>query len=204
MRPVILLVDDDRAVRMSLAAMLVDAGFDVKVARSGAEALRSFRTSRPELVLLDVMMPGLDGFTVCEEMRRDDRETPIVFLSACDGERNQIRGLDVGADDYVSKSASAALLVARIRKAIIRADRFSRQDAPASMTKTEADIFRLLESDCGRFFTYHEIFAAICGEGYRADERAIRVHMSHLRRKLPDGLSLVARRGAGYALIDRP
>lgn len=203
MPPTVLLVDDERAVRASLSAVLADAGFAVKTARSGAEALRLFRAARPDLVLLDVMMPVLDGFAVCAEMRRDDRETPIVFLSAYDGERDQIRGLEVGADDYVSKSASAALLVARIQKAIARADRFSRQDAPESMTKTEADIFRLLESDTGRFFSYHEIFDAICGEGYRADERAIRVHMSHLRRKLPDGLALVARRGAGYALLDR-
>ena len=86
------------------------------------------------------------------------------IISALDAEDDQIRGLDAGADDYVSKTASPALLEARIRKALERADRFSKMDAPAAMTKTDADIYRLLESDSGRFFSYREIFSAVCGE----------------------------------------
>lgn len=197
----ILLVDDERLVRTALAARLGQAGYDVREARTGAEALRLFGERRPDVVLLDVMMPGIDGFAVCAEMRRLDRETPIVFLSACDAERDQIRGLSLGADDYVSKAASEALLVARVRKALERADRFSRLDAPPSMTKTEADIFRLLESECGRFFTFREIGAAVVGEGYMVDESLIRVHISHMRRKLPKGFALTARRRVGYALV---
>jgi DNA-binding response OmpR family regulator len=150
---------------------------------------------------MDLMMPGMDGYAVCEAMRCADRETPIVFLSALDAEDDQIRGLDAGADDYVSKTASPALLEARIRKALERADRFSKMDAPAAMTKTEADIYRLLESDCGRFFSYREIFSAVCGEGYFADEGAIRVHVSNMRKKLPADERLVAKRGVGYALV---
>jgi len=200
-RQKILLVDDDRAVRTSLAASLSDAGYDVQCVRSGDEALQAIGESRPDLVLLDVMMPGRDGFSTCAEIRRVDRETPVVFLSALDEERDQIRGLELGADDYVSKSASKAMLRARIRKALDRAAHFSRIDAPPSMTKTEAAIFRLLASERGRFFTYREIFAAICGEGYVGDEAAIRVHVSHMRRKIPPGLSFAARRGVGYALV---
>ena len=196
----VLLVDDERCIRESLARVLTDADYYVLTAKDGETALRLFSDSRPDVVLLDVMMPRMDGYTACAAMRRIDRETPIVFLSAMDSEPNQIRGLELGADDYVSKTASDAMLMARIRKAIERADRFSQMDAPPSMTKTEADIFRLLESQRGRFFSYREIVTAICGDGYSIDDRAIRVHMSHLRRKLPRGISLTVRRGIGYAL----
>ena len=197
----ILLVDDERTIRDSLSRLLREAGFTVLIAANGAAGVETFHERRPDLVLLDVMMPGMDGYAVCEAMRSADRETPIVFLSALDAEDDQIRGLAAGADDYVSKIASPALLEARIRKALERADRFSKMDAPAAMTKTEADIYRLLESDCGRFFSYREIFSAVCGEGYFADEGAIRVHVSNIRKKLPADERLVAKRGVGYALV---
>ena len=185
-RPRILLVDDERAVRTSLAASLSEAGYLVRGVRSGEEALRVLREGeRPDLVLLDVMMPGRDGFSTCAEIRSLDRDLPIVFLSALDEERDQIRGLEVGADDYVSKSASQAMLCARIGKALERVAHLARIDAPPSMTKTEAGIFRLLASERGRYFSYREIFAAVCGEGYVGDEAAIRVHVSHMRRKIP-------------------
>ena len=197
----ILLVDDERTIRDTLSRLLREAGFTVLIAANGAAGVEAFRGRRPDLVLLDVMMPGMDGYAVCEAMRCADRETPIVFLSALAAEDDQIHGLDAGADDYVSKTASPALLEARIRKALERADRFSKMDAPAAMTKTEADIYRLLESDCGRFFSYREIFYAVCGEGYFADEGAIRVHVSNMRKKLPAGERRVAKRGVGYSLV---
>ena len=195
------MVDDERTIRDSLSRLLREAGFEVRVAATGAAGVAAFGERRPDLVLLDVMMPGMDGYAACKAMRSVDRETPIVFLSALDAEDDQIRGLEAGADDYVAKTASPALLAARIRKALERADRFSKMDAPAEMTKTEADIYRLLESDRGRFFSYREIFSAVCGEGYYADESVIRVHVSNMRKKLPAGERLVTRRCVGYALV---
>ena len=100
----ILLVDDERSIRDSLSCQLREAGFTVRVAATGAAGVAAFGERRPDLVLLDVMMPGMDGYAVCEAMRCADRETPIVFLSALDAEEDQIRGLDAGADDYVSKT----------------------------------------------------------------------------------------------------
>ena len=126
----ILLVDDERTIRDSLSRLLRKAGFTVLIAANGAAGVDAFRERRPDLVLLDVMMPGMDGYAVCEAMRSADRETPIVFLSALDAEDDQIRGLDAGADDYVSKTASPALLEARIRKALQRADRCRRWTLP--------------------------------------------------------------------------
>lgn len=187
-------------MRESLSRVLEEAGYSAVAAASGEEALGAFAAHRPDLVLLDVMMPGLDGYATCVEMRKLDREAPVVFLSALDSDVDQIKGLEAGADDYVSKVSSERLLLARIEKAIARSARFSAISAPASMTRTEAGIFRLLESKRGTYFSYREIFDAICGEGYVADEGAIRVHVSHLRKKLPSGLSIEAKRGLGYAL----
>ena len=141
----ILLVDDERTIRDSLSRLLREAGFAVRVAANGAAGVEVFRERRPDLVLLDVMMPGMDGYAACALMRSVDRETPIVFLSALDAEDDQIRGLDAGADDYVSKTASPALLEARIRKALERADRFSKMDAPAG---TRGQVFEDGRSRC--------------------------------------------------------
>ena len=89
----ILLVDDERTIRGSLSRLLREAGFTVRVAANGAAGVDAFRERRPDLVLLDVMMPGMDGYAACEAMRSADRETPIVFLSALDAEDDQIRGV---------------------------------------------------------------------------------------------------------------
>ena len=164
-RASILLVDDERIMRETLTPILVAAGFDVVLASDGRAAVQSFLLERPDLVLLDVMMPVVDGYETCAELRKLDRETPIVFLSALDGEEDQIKGLKLGADDYVSKTASNAMLIARVENALERADCFSKAAAPTAMTKTEADIYRVLDSDRGRFFGYQEIFAAIDPRG---------------------------------------
>ncbi len=199
----VLLVDDERSVRQHLSRFLEDNGCRVRAAANGLAALEAFVQERPDLVLLDVMMPKMDGYETCRAIRRLDRETPVVFLSAKDSDDDQIRGLDAGADDYVPKSASEPLLLARIAKALERSDRFSKIAAPVSMTKAQADIYRLLESDRGRHFSYHEIFAATRGEGFVADEGAVRVHISNLRRKLPPGEAIVSKRGLGFALVSR-
>ena len=197
----ILIVDDERSIRMSLADLLAGSGYPVRQAASGPAALEAFRMQRPDLVLLDVMMPEMDGYAVCHEMRRLDRETPIVFLSAMDSEENQIEGLRLGANDYVSKTASEALLLARIAAVLERADHYSKREAPASMTKTEADIYRLLDSQRGKTFSQREILDAVCGEGYRVVDAVIRVHISNMRRKLPPGESIRSARNLGYALV---
>ena len=197
----ILIVDDERSFRTALADLLLERGYPVRQAASGPAALEAFQTWRPALVLLDVMMPAMDGYAVCREMRQIDLETPIVFLSAMDTDEDQIEGLRLGANDYVSKTASEALLLARIGAALERADRYSKREAPASMTKTEADIYRLLDSQRGRNFSQREILEAVCGEGYRIVDAAIRVHISNMRRKLPPGESIRSARNLGYALV---
>ena len=196
-----MVVDDELAIRKGLAAMLEGAGYSVRTARDGIAALGAVRARRPDLVLLDVMMPLMDGFKVCEEVRKRDRDLPIVFLTAKDADEDQVRGLEVGADDFVSKSSDSAVLLVRIRKTLERAERLLGNVAPDNLTKTEADIYRLLASVHGKYLTALEIFSAIRGEGYVGDEGNMRSHMSRLRSKLPQGVTIDVMRGRGYALV---
>ena len=197
----ILIVDDERMVRAGLVHLLSDAEFSVREARDGKSALAAVLERRPDLVLLDIMMPGMDGFEVCEKLLAADRDLPVVFLTAKDSESDQVRGLEVGADDFLSKTVGEEVLLARIRKALARTARLAASVAPSEMTKTEADIYRLLASARGKWFSYREIFNSIRGEGYYGDEGAIRTQMSRLREKLPPGEKIESKRGFGYALF---
>ena len=197
----ILIVDDELAVRKGLSALMTGNGYSVRTARDGIAALRAIRTRRPGMVLLDVMMPHMDGFTACKEIRRHDRDLPILFLTAKDEDEDLVKGLELGADDFVSKSATDSVLLARIRKTLERAERLLGNAAPSNLTKTEADIFRLLTSEKGRYFSAMEVFSAIRGADYPGDEGNLRSHMSRLRSKLPKGVSLLSSRGRGYALV---
>ena len=228
----ILLADDERAFREGLKALLSAEGFSVRTARDGDEAVRKFAERRPDIVLLDVMMPKMNGFLACERIRQLDRRVPVVFLTAKDAEADQVRALGIGADDYVSKSAPEALLLARIRRAVERSRELSAA-APAadavvgevlhlgrvtvnlstlvvsgvrrgtcSLTKTEADILRILASARGRHLTTDELIAALRGAGFACEDTMIYVHVSNIRRKLgPAAEMLSSSRGAGYSLL---
>ena len=197
----ILIVDDERMIRAGLVQLLSGAGFTVREARDGKSALAAVAERRPNLVLLDVMMPGMDGFKVCEKLLATDRDLPVVFLTAKDSESDQVRGLEVGADDFLLKTVGEEVLLARIRKALARTARLAATAAPSGMTRTEADIYRLLSSARGKWFSYREIFNSIRGEGYYGDEGAIRTQMSRLREKLSPGEKVESKRGFGYALF---
>ena len=194
----VLLAEDELTLAKSLAQTLEAAGMSVTLALNGRLALERFRRERPDLVLLDVMMPVMDGYETCVEIRKLDRNVPIVFLTACDADTDQIRGLEVGGDDYIVKTTSDEVLLARIRKAVERVARLQPAAAPESMTRTESAIYRLLKSMPNRHVAYDEIKRAVTGEGYAIDEDAIRVHVSRLRKKLSAGESIDAKRGFGF------
>ena len=117
----VLVADDESAIREGLAALLQSEGFDVVTAVDGVEALARFRERRPHLVLLDVMMPRMNGYCACAEIRRLDSAVPVIFLTAKNGEAEELRGLTCGADDYVSKTASQQILLARVASVLKRA-----------------------------------------------------------------------------------
>lgn len=222
----VLVVDDERTMRMSMKALLVGEGYTVRFARNGEEAVESVRASKPDLVMLDIMMPKRNGFSACGEIRRLYPLLPIIFLTAKEEEADQIRGFGLGADDYVSKSESDAKMLARIRRALERsaAYRVSCSEArtislgrvvvdvdsllvvcdgvETRLTKTEADILWLLDSDRGRLFRRGEIIESLRRNGFTGDENSLYTHVYNLKRKLGPAGDLVANeRGVGYRLI---
>jgi len=222
----ILIADDERVIRDGMKALFVGEGFSVRVARDGEEALQRFREQRPDLVLLDVMMPKLNGFRVCEEIRRADRLVPILFLTAKAGDVDQLRGLGLGADDYLSKTTDDAVLLARVRRALERVDGLvppsarrtltlgrvtidldrslvlSDDGGEVSLTRSEADILKLLADADGTLLSGDQIVTALRGQGFACEDGMVYSHVSNLRRKLgPAGELLVCNRGAGYRLV---
>lgn len=116
----ILLAEDEAAIREGLATLLESEGYAVRTAQDGVAALEAYRVRRPDLLLLDVMMPRKNGYAVCAEVRAADPRVPVLFLTAKDGDADELRGLSLGADDYIPKTASEPVLLARIARAIQR------------------------------------------------------------------------------------
>lgn len=222
----ILVADDERVVREGLKEILVSEGYAVTLARDGEDALAKFRASRPDLVLLDVMMPKRNGYAVCEEIRRDDKDTPVIFLTGIDSETNEIKGMTVGGDDYILKTAPREIMLARVRRSLER--RQATQSAePATtlqigrtsvdftarcvrfedgtcerLTGSELDILRALASDRSRYFSLHDICAMIHGENHVTEPGTLRSQISRLKLKLGSSGELIhSERFIGYRLL---
>ena len=226
MKTRILIVEDDPRTSSSVALYLRHAGYDVAEARDGVSALDVAATHRPDLVVLDLMLPGLDGLEVCRTLRQSG-STPVIMLTARAMEDDKLRGLESGADDYVTKPFSPRELVARVgavlrrakpattivRRGDIEVDLGLRQvrrgGAQVSLTATEYRLMEALASAPGRAFTRTELADRAFGYGHDALERTIDVHVMNLRRKLesdrtkgPDVILTVF--GTGYRLASDP
>lgn len=225
----ILIVDDERVLREGLKNLLMGEGYAVRTARGGDEALEKIAERRPDLVLLDVMMPKLNGFRCCDEIRKSDALLPIVFLTAKDSEADQVRGLGLGADDYISKDAGEQVLLARIARALARAGTMAASTARRAedavrmgrvsvdrtsfvvsidgkkvtrLTRSEADIFDLLYRNRPRTFTIDGIVSALRGEGFACEDTLVYSHVWNLRRKLGPAAEMIAcTRGIGYRFV---
>ena len=222
----ILLADDDPIARRGYRALLEGEGHSVRVARDGEDAVAKFAERRPDLVLLDVMMPRMNGIAACAEIRKADPLVPILFFTAMPSEAGLVRGLGLGADDYIDKAKSPEELLARVAAALRRASATSaarsngdelalggvtvdfakmvaRGDGvSAELTKSEALFLRLLASEPGRYFSFDEIFAALRGEGYVGDDNAVRCLVKRLKARLGRAGALIANaRGVGYKLV---
>jgi len=222
----ILVVDDDLSIRKSYRALLEGEGYAVNTARDGGDALAKFSELRPDLVLLDVMLPRINGTAACAEMRKLDPLVPILFFTAMPSDVGAVRALGFGADDYIDKAKSPEEILARIaaalrRRAAVQAalppgnvlrlgsvtvdlDSMSASgpDVDVRLTRIEVGILRLLASGRGRLFSYDDIRSSLHGDGYVADDMAIHSAMYRLKRKLGTAGSLIAaERGFGYRLI---
>jgi DNA-binding response OmpR family regulator len=223
--PSILIVDDEPKIVRLVSDYLADAGFGVSAARTGDEALMRVRTEAPDLVVLDLGLPGLDGLDVTRAIRRSG-ELPIIMLTARDDETDRIIGLELGADDYVTKPFSPRELVARVRAVLrrhagagerehlrardLRLDvprmRVTRGEHAVELTATEFALLAEMARHPGRVFTRSQLLDAIHGVAFEAYERAIDAHVKNIRRKLePEPHApryLLTVHGVGYRLAD--
>lgn len=229
MKPVILFVDDEADLVALLRYNLERAGFDVLTAPDGEEALLVVAERQVDLVLLDWMMPHMSGIEVCRQLRRKPatRNMPIVILTARAEEADRIRGLDTGADDYISKPFSTDELIARIRAVLRRvrpalaeeriafgdiemdlaAHRVTRGGRPVRLGPTEYRLLRYLMEHPGRVFSRDRLIDAVWGHDIYVDTRTVDVHVRRLRKALNDGGQAdVIRtvRSAGYGLEVSP
>ena len=212
----ILVVEDDFDIAEMLQTWLMEAGYGVEVAGDGLRALDAFAVGRFDLVLLDLMLPKLDGFGVCEWIRARS-DVPVVMLTALDGEEEQLRGYDLRIDDYVTKPFSMPLLLRKIaailrrcgdregRRVIAYRDltldldayRAERDGRDLELTNREFECLRELIQNQGRVMTYQMLVQRIWNYDYLGDERVIYSHIKNLRRKLQaDYIHTV--RGVGY------
>jgi DNA-binding response OmpR family regulator len=221
-QPYILVCDDNPLIHESLGVYLDRAGYRHRSAFNGNDALRFVREQRPDLLVLDIMMPGLDGLTVCREIRRTD-DIPIILLTARGEEVDRILGLELGADDYIVKPFSPREVVARIKAVLRRIGeqrtspspvlhfpsleinlghyKVSVDGTPVGLTPKEVEILHFLASHPGQVFTRDQILARVWGEDYFGDDRAVDTQIRRIRRKLPEeGVpwAVVTVYGVGY------
>ncbi len=223
----ILVVDDEpRYVRL-VEVNLLSESYAVRTASNGQEAVEAVAASQPDLILLDVMMPIMDGFTACERIR-EFSNVPIIVVTAKGEERDRVRGLDAGADDYIVKPFSAQELLARVRAVLRRAERgaaeafhepiFRHQELQidlaraqvtcggreVSLTATEYRVLQTLAAAAGRVLTPEDLLTTVWGPEYRDDKEILWVCLSRLRQKIePDPknpIHIVTRQGIGYLI----
>jgi DNA-binding response OmpR family regulator len=222
----ILIAEDDAHTRAALREILEAEGYDCIPAANGAEALERYRAERPDFVFLDIMMPDTDGYTVCREIRKEDADIPIVFLSAKSEEIDKVLGLELGADDYVVKPFGIKEIVARVR-AITRRLNARRPGTPADesfviddlevfpaelrarragqvidLSPRDVKILRLFYDNAGNVLDRNTIFNCVWGMDYFPNSRTLDQHIAQLRKRIekdphhPEIIRTV--HGAGY------
>jgi len=218
----ILVVEDEASIAEAVATRLRSEGFQVSIAADGPSGVELCRGLRPDLVVLDLMLPGLDGLDVCREIQRD-RPVPVLMLTARDSETDLIVGLSVGADDYLTKPFSSRELVARVHALLRRVERrpgaapdivrlgavsidpVSRRvhcdDLLVHLTPTEFDLLAYLGERPSRVFTREQLLAEVWGYHDGAGARTVDSHVRALRRKLGNGIVRTVH-GVGYAAGD--
>lgn len=222
----ILVVDDEEPIQELLKFNLENEGYNVLTAFDGPAALKMIEEKRPDLVVLDVMLPGMDGLEVCNQLRQNSklRDLPVIMLTAKGEEIDKVLGLELGADDYLTKPFSPRELLARIRarlrrirpqtqeNEIIRGDlridlnRFqvSVRGEEVELTPKEFELLRVLAAHPGKVYSRDELLERVWGYEYAGDTRTVDVHVRHLRQKVEKDSSnpeyIETLRGIGYRL----
>lgn len=225
----ILVVEDEPAIRSGLVDVLVFHGYAVDTASEGTEGLAKALTGKFDLILLDVMLPGMDGLAICDRIRSSDADQPIILLTARNTDEDVVRGLSLGADDYVAKPFSIAQLLLRVqavlRRSHIGADLAAtielgpdvridtrnlagtRGNERVSFTRKEMQVLQYLHAHQDRAIPREELLAKVWGYGkdLELETRTVDIHIAKLRRKIEpdpsDPRYLITIRGAGYRLL---
>lgn len=217
----IAVVDDEPSIRDLLTASLHFSGFDVVSAANGTEAINVIEKSRPDLIILDVMLPDIDGFTVTRRIRNDGITAPVLFLTARDDTQDKVMGLTVGGDDYVTKPFSLEEVVARIR-AILRRTRqdeedgpvisvadleinedshdVSRHGVPVDLSPTEYKLLRYLMDNSGRVLSKAQILDHVWQYDWGGDAAIVESYISYLRKKI-DGVTYTDENGEEQQVV---
>jgi len=223
--PKVLVVDDELKIARLVRDYLTEAGFDVALAATGPAAVASVRSDRPDLVILDLGLPGMDGYDVTRAIRGQSA-IPIIMLTARSEETDRIVGLELGADDYVVKPFSPRELVARVKAVLRRTGgevatetirvmdllislphrSVERDGSRIELTATEFELLKALASSPGRVFTRGQLLDSIRGVSFESYERAIDAHIKNLRKKLepdpPRPIYVLTVYGVGYKFSD--
>jgi len=221
----ILVVDDERSIIEIVSAYLEAEGYEVYTAMDGPSGLKAARAYKPDLIVLDIMLPGMDGVEVLTQLRRES-SVYIIMLTAKAEETDKIVGLSVGADDYLTKPFSPRELVARVKAALrrlsggtglpdetilafehVRVDTGSRKvwmnGNPIDLTTTEFDLLRTLVEHYGRVLSREQLLEKVWGHDYFGEIRVVDVHIGHIRQKLGDDDLIATVRGIGYRFEDQ-
>jgi two-component system alkaline phosphatase synthesis response regulator PhoP len=221
----ILVVDDEPSILKLVGAYLEPEGYEVHTAADGSAGLKAARAFKPDLIILDVMLPGMDGVELLTRLRRES-DAYVIMLTARTEETDKIIGLSVGADDYVTKPFSPRELVARVKAALRRlqagagsapersvlsfkhvwldaaARTVSVDDRPVELTAAEFDLLRALAENRGRVLTREQLLEKIWGGEYFGEMRVVDVHVGHIRQKLGREDLITTVRGVGYRFED--
>jgi len=221
----ILVVDDDIRMLRMMKRMLELEGFQVCIANNGDIALKAFEKETPDLVLLDIMMPDMDGYTVCQRIR-EFSQVPIIMVTAKGDDKEKVEGLDIGADDYVTKPFSASELAARVRAILRRSGTKDRQqdvvfrykdllvdfssrrvmvkNEELQLTSTEYKLLSYISLNAGRVVTPDQLLDKVWGEKYMGAPHLLQVNIARLRKKLGDDAKrptyILTRPGIGYIM----
>ena len=218
----VLVVEDEKRLAEGLRRGLEAEGFAVDVAATGTDGLWMARENEYSVILLDIMLPGLSGYRVCETLRAEKNWTPILMLTAKDGEWDQVEALDTGADDYLTKPFSYAVLLARVRALLrrrggdrpsvleagdVRLDPASREvwrgEVPIEVTAREFAVLEYLIRRKGEVVSKREVLDGVWDSDFEGDSNIVEVYVRHLRNKLDrpfDRAAIETLRGAGYRL----
>jgi two-component system alkaline phosphatase synthesis response regulator PhoP len=223
----ILVIDDEPSITNLISAYLKPEGYEVHTAADGPAGLKAAQAYRPDLIILDVMLPGMDGVEVLSRLRRDS-DVYVILLTARTEETDKVIGLSVGADDYVTKPFSPRELTARVKAALRRLQkspgssthdeilsfRRLRMDAgartvtvdekPIELTAIEFDLLKALAENRGRVLTREQLLEKVWGGTYYGEMRVVDVHLGHVRQKLGDPNLITTVRGVGYRFEDEP